>query len=87
MQAVTALAVMAGEEGKVNEALDYWRRAVALDSREHGKLLAVAGRMWSAGREDLARPLLELFVASAPVDAFGEELGRARRLLVDGGAR
>ena len=85
VRAHTSLAVMATEEGGIQEALEHWRRAVALDPGEHAKLLAVAGGLWQAGRRAEARPLLELFAASAPPARFGAELERVRGLLATTG--
>jgi tetratricopeptide (TPR) repeat protein len=81
----TALAVLDTEEGRIEEAREHWRRAVALDPREHAKLLTIAGGLWTSGNRAQARPLLELFVASAPTELFATELERARaRLAGDG---
>ena len=84
VRAHTSLAILASEEGQVEASLSNWRKAVALDPREHAKLFAVAGRMWSAGQKAQARPLLELFVESAPPETFGKEIGRVLDLLAAG---
>ncbi len=76
-----SLAVMATEDGRSDEALAHWRSAVESDPSQHAKLLAIGGRLWSAGRRSEARPLLELFATSAPPAAYGEEIGRVRGLL------
>jgi arylsulfatase A-like enzyme/Tfp pilus assembly protein PilF len=86
VRAHTSLAVMATEEGRFEEALKHWHRAVFLDPREHAKLLAVAGGLWQTGRQAEARPLLELFAASAPPASFGAELERVRGLLAAAGS-
>jgi choline-sulfatase len=77
----TSLAVLDSEEGRFDEALEHWRRAVELEPREHAKLLAFAGRLWGAGRRAEARPLLELFAVSAPPDRFAADLERVREIL------
>ena len=76
-----ALAIMAAEDGRIEESLGSWRSAIAADSRQHGKLLQVGVGLWRAGRQSEARPLLELFLASAPPAIHGEDLARVRRLL------
>ena len=76
-----SLAVMASEDGRVEEALDHWRAAVAADPAECARLYAIAGRLWGAGRAAEARPLLELFAASAPAESYRAEIARARSLL------
>jgi arylsulfatase A-like enzyme/Flp pilus assembly protein TadD len=81
VRALTALAVMATEEERWDDALGYWRRSVELDPREQAKLLGIAGQMWSAGRREQARPLLELFVSTAPPETYGDQIAQVRRLL------
>lgn len=76
-----SLAVMASEDGRVDEALGHWRSAVAADPQEYAKLLAIGSRLWSAGRTAEARPLLELFAASAPAATYRVEIERVRGLL------
>jgi tetratricopeptide (TPR) repeat protein len=81
VRAHTALAILHTEEGRLDEAVAHWQEAVALDPREHAKLLAIGARLWSVGQTAQARPLLELFLESAPADAFGAEQERVRRML------
>jgi arylsulfatase A-like enzyme/Tfp pilus assembly protein PilF len=87
VRAHTSLAVMASEEGRIDDALEHWRRATALDRREFAKLLVIAGRMWASGQEGAARPLLEHFAAAAPRNLFGPDIDRVRRLLTAPGDR
>lgn len=72
-------------QGRVEEAIDAWRRAVKLDPRDLDLLYnlgSVAGR---SGRPELARPALERFVreASAPGlrDRYLADVMTARSLL------
>ncbi len=83
--ALTALAVMATEEGRVDAALDYWRRAGAAEARAWSRLVVLAVQLWESGDRRSARPLLELFVEAAPAASYAEEIARARRLLASGG--
>jgi arylsulfatase A-like enzyme/Flp pilus assembly protein TadD len=80
-RAESSLGMMAAEEGRDADALDHWRRAVALDPREHAKLLPLAGLLDGAGRPAAARPYLELFVASAPPALFARDIARVRARL------
>ena len=80
-RAHSSLAMMAAEEGRLDRALQHWRRALEADPQEHAKLFTVAAGLWRAGRAELARPLLELFVASAPRQAYRSEIDQARGLL------
>jgi tetratricopeptide (TPR) repeat protein len=78
--------MLAIDAGRADEALEHWRRAVEVDPATHERLLRVAMTLWSSGRRDEARPLLELFVAEAPAARYGERIGEARRILEEGGA-
>jgi tetratricopeptide (TPR) repeat protein len=69
------------ESGRAGEALEHWRKAVALDPGESEKLLALATLLGKRGRAAEARPYLELFVASAPTALYAREIERARRWL------
>ncbi len=76
-----SLAIMAIENGRRETALEHWRAAVAADPLQGAKLFQIADRLWGAGRTADARPLLELFVASAPVGTYRRQIVRARSLL------
>ncbi len=80
-----SLAVMATEEGRRTATLEHWRAAVAADPLQHARLFQVAGRLWASGRTADARPLLELFTASAPAATYRREITRARGLLAGAG--
>jgi tetratricopeptide (TPR) repeat protein len=80
-RAHSSLAIMAAEEGRIDEALAHWRRAVEADPQEHAKLFKVAAGLWRGGRASAARPLLELFVDSAPRRPYAREVEQARQLL------
>ena len=77
----SSLGIMAIEDGLLEDALSHWRSALEADPREHAKLLSTARGLWSAGRQAEARPLLELFLSSAPRATYGGEIARVRRLL------
>jgi arylsulfatase A-like enzyme/Flp pilus assembly protein TadD len=85
VRALTALAVMASEEGRIDDALGFWRRSGELDPREWGKLAAIGGRLWQAGQRSQGRALLELFVSSAPADLYGLQIEQARQAIESGG--
>jgi arylsulfatase A-like enzyme/Flp pilus assembly protein TadD len=84
VQAHRSLAIMASEEGRTEEALTHWRKAAGSDPREYAKLLTIGAGLWSSGRTAEARPLLELFVSTAPGETYGEEIDRVRGLLAAG---
>ncbi len=65
----------------MDEALDHWKKAVALDPRECNGLLALGALLRSRGRLAEARVYLELFVASAPPGPPARDVERVRRWL------
>ncbi len=77
----TALGVMAIEEKEIDVAVEHWRRAVTADPQQSASLLALGTKLWNQGRTTAARPLLELFVASAPADRNRDEIERIRGVL------
>ncbi len=79
----TALGMMAIEENEIDVAVEHWHRAVTADPQQSARLLTVATQLWNQGRTTAARPLLELFVASAPADRNRDEIERIRGVLGD----
>lgn len=77
----TALGIMAIERGESELAVGHWRRAVAVDPQQCSRLLMIGTRLWSSGQTDMARPLLELFVETAPAETYREEIGRVQAVL------
>ncbi len=80
-RAHSSLAVMAAEDGRVDEAIARWKQAVNLDPKELTNLMAFGELLWSHGREREARPELELFLASAPPAQYGRDIARIRQQL------
>jgi tetratricopeptide (TPR) repeat protein len=78
----SSLAFVAAQEGRADEALGHWRKAIALDPAESEKLFAFSAMLWRAGRRAEARPYLECFVAAAPQAAHPRELQQARDWLL-----
>jgi len=58
-RAHTSLGLFACEDGRVDEARERWRRAVAADPRELDTLLGIATAQQRAGRSAIARPIFE----------------------------
>ena len=86
-QAETALAVMAAEDGRMDEARQRFVRAFAADPAEAGKLLALAAHLASGGRVAEARGLLQLFAEQASPALFARELEQVRAVLGAPGPR
>ena len=80
-RAHSSLGVMEAEDGRVEEAIDRWKKAVALDAREYEKLLSLSSFLLSGGRSVEARAYLEFFVASAPPALYTRDIERARSWL------
>ena len=84
-QAESALAMMAGEDGRDGEARERFARALAADPAEAAKLLALASLLAGRGRMAEARGYLELFEQHARSRALrararaGARRARARR--------
>jgi Tfp pilus assembly protein PilF len=83
-RAHSSLAFVLAESGRADEALEHWRKAIALDAGESGKLVALGRLLAQRGRAAEARPYLELFVASAPPARYAREIEQARRWLAGG---
>jgi arylsulfatase A-like enzyme/cytochrome c-type biogenesis protein CcmH/NrfG len=83
-RAHASLGMIAGEEGRTEAALGHWKAAVAIDAREAGKLLPLAGLLLQRGRPAEARAYLELFVSAAPPSLFAADLEKARAWLAHG---
>jgi Flp pilus assembly protein TadD len=83
--ALTALGIMEIEEGRFDQGVSYWRRAVEADPQQLPRLLAFASYLWNKGEFAAARPLFELFLAEASADPYREEIARLRQLLASAG--
>jgi Flp pilus assembly protein TadD len=80
-RAHSSLGVLAAEDGQMEEAAAHWRQAIALDPREAGKLLPLAGALMQKGRVAEARACLELFVSAAPPALYAADIAKARAWL------
>jgi Tfp pilus assembly protein PilF len=64
-RAHSSLGFLDAEDGRSTEALEHWRRALALDPRERDALLALGELLRRRGRPAEARIYLELLARSA----------------------
>ena len=76
----SSLAALAAEEGRRDESLAHWRRALALDANEAPALLAVGLSLVRRSRQDEARPYIALFAELAS-PRYAEDAARARAWL------
>jgi arylsulfatase A-like enzyme/Tfp pilus assembly protein PilF len=79
-RAHSSLAALATEEGKRDESLAHWRRALALDANEAPALLAVGLSLVRRSRAEEARPYIALFAELAS-PRYAEDAARARAWL------
>ncbi len=77
----SSLGALAAEEGRHDEALEHWRRALALDGDEAPKLLSVSLSFVRGGRDAEARPYLQLFVEAASPARYAPDIAKAREWL------
>jgi arylsulfatase A-like enzyme/Tfp pilus assembly protein PilF len=82
-RAHASLGAMAADAGRVDEAVDRWKRAIALDPREREKPLALGTLLWRRGRRGEARVYLQLFLDAAEPRADAAAIERVRGLLAD----
>jgi choline-sulfatase len=86
-RAHNSLGVIAAEEGHVDEAVERWKRAVALDPQDYQTLFNVGTTLRKLGREAEARPYLEAYLKAAPVALEGRDMARVRSWLAGRSAR
>ena len=77
----SALGALAAEEGRHDQALEHWRRALALDDDEAPKLLGVGVSFARRKRDAEARRYLQLFVAAASPTRYAPDIAKAREWL------
>jgi Tfp pilus assembly protein PilF len=86
-RAHNSLGVIAAEEGHVDEAVERWKRAVALDPQDYQTLFNLGTTLRKLHREAEARPYLEAYLKAAPVALEGRDVARVRSWLGGGSAR
>ena len=80
-KAHTTLGVVLAESGRKSEAIDSWKRAVALDGREFDALYNLTVLLLEAQRLDDARAYAKQFVATAPPALYGPAIEQMRKFL------
>lgn len=78
--AYTAIGVVFAKTNRLGDAVEAWKRAVALDGAELNAMFNLIGALAQAGRVDEARPYAERFLAVAPPQMAGE-IAAVRKLL------
>jgi protein O-GlcNAc transferase len=80
-RAHNSLGVIAAREGHLPEAIERWKRAVALNPADYQTLYNLGSELWQAGRRDEARPYLEGYLRAAPPALEARDIARVRQLL------
>ena len=80
-KAYTTLGVVFAESGRKSEAIDNWKRAVALDGREFDALYNLTILLLEARQTDDARAYAKQFVATAPPALYGPAIEQMRKFL------
>jgi arylsulfatase A-like enzyme/Tfp pilus assembly protein PilF len=84
-RAHNSLGVIAAEEGRTEEAIARWQRAVALNPRDYQCLFNLGTTLREQGRAREAREYLEAYLRVAPVALEREDMARVRAWLKGGG--
>jgi arylsulfatase A-like enzyme/Tfp pilus assembly protein PilF len=85
-RAHNSLGVIAAEEGHLDEAVERWKRAVALDPQDYQTLFNLGTTLLKLHKEADARSYLEAYLKAAPVALEGRDMARVRSWLGGGPA-
>ncbi len=80
-KAFTTLGVAEAESGLKNDAIESWKRAIALDATEFDALYNLTVTLSAAGRQDEARAYAKQFVSTAPAGRYADAIREFRGFL------
>jgi tetratricopeptide (TPR) repeat protein len=80
-KAYTTLGVVQAQTNRRIEAVESWKRAIALDPHEFDALYNLTVTLIEAGQMDAARGYARQFVATAPPASYGEAIQQFRAFL------
>jgi len=80
-KAQNGLGVLAAREGRLDEAVERWRRAVELDPRDYQTLYNLGLTLRRLGRQGEARRYLEAYLEAAPVALEAQDMAEVRAWL------
>jgi len=80
-RAHNSLGVIAAREGRMPEAVERWRRAVALNPLDYQTLYNLGSYLWQSGRHAEARRYLEAYLRAAPPALEARDIARVRKML------
>ena len=80
-KAQNTLGVMAAQEGRPQEAIERWKRAVSINDADYQTLFNLATTLESERRSAEARPYFEAYLRAAPVALEGRDIVRVKAWL------
>lgn len=80
-KAENTLGVMAAQEGRPAEAIERWKRAVAINEADYQTLFNLATTLDGAGRSAEARPYFESYVRMAPLALEARDIAKVKAWL------
>jgi Tfp pilus assembly protein PilF len=80
-RAHNSLGVIAAREGRMPEAVERWKRSVALDPEDYQALFNLGSQLFQTGRREEARAYLEAYLLVAPKALEARDIARVRRML------
>jgi tetratricopeptide (TPR) repeat protein len=83
-RAHNSLGVIAAQEGRMDEAIARWQRAVALNPRDYQGLFNLGMTLRKQGRDREAREYLEAYLRAAPPALERQDMARVRAWLEAG---
>ena len=84
-RAHNSLGVLAAREGRLDEAVELWKRAAALDPSDYQTLFNLGSTLRKLGRAPEARSYLEAYLREAPVAIEVRDMARVRTWLAEPG--
>jgi Flp pilus assembly protein TadD len=86
-RAHNSLGVIAAREGRLDEAVERWKRAATLDPTDYQTLFNLGSTLRRLGREAEARPYLEAYLRQAPAAVDARDIARVRAWLAEPAGR
>jgi len=80
-RAHNSLGVLAAREGRLDEAVERWKRSATLDSSDYQTLFNLGSTLRKLRRAPEARPYLEAYLREAPVALEQKDMARVRTWL------
>jgi arylsulfatase A-like enzyme/Tfp pilus assembly protein PilF len=82
-RAHNSLGVLAAREGRLDEAVERWKRSASLDSTDYQTLFNLGSTLRKLRRAPEARPYLEAYLREAPVALEQKDMARVRTWLAE----